>query len=87
MEAPRDLHTNTSKPRMHLLRSLIPLNMIMPIGTKALTTTTLHQAELLAKLLTLTAQQEVATGMFKADGKTALHSTETVDSMDKRVSQ
>ncbi len=87
MEAPRDLHTSTSKLRMHLPRSLTPLNMIMPIETKALTTTTLHQAGLLGNILTLTAHQEVATGIIKAHGKTALHSTETVRSMGKRVKQ
>lgn len=87
MGAPRDLHTSTSKLRMHLPRSLTPLNMIMPIETKALTTTMLHQAELLGNILTPTAHQEVATGMFKADGKTALHSTETVHSMGTRVRQ
>ena len=87
MEAPRDQHTNTSKLRMDLPRSLTPLNMIMPIGTKTLTTTMQHQAELIGNIPILTAYQEVALGMFKADGKTAFHTTETVHSMGKRVSQ
>lgn len=84
MEAPRDLHTNTSKLRMHPPRNLTPLNMIMPTGIKTLNTDTLHRMELLGNILTLTAQEEVATEMFKIDGKTALHRTEAVH---KRVSR
>ena len=86
MEAPRDLHTNTSKLRMRPPRSLMPLNMIMPIGIKTLTMSTLHRVELLGNILILTGQEEMATEMFKIDGKTALNRMKAVHSMDKRIS-